>query len=354
MCIVRTTSSIAGQRLGRLVHDEVGALGHDLELVVGDDRGDLDDDVAGRVEPGHLEIHPDEHGRRVLHVVVATRARRARAPRRPGRAPRPRPRPARLRQAGRRRPRPRRPRGRRASRRAAAEPWSPPASRSRSPRATPGSCSPAAGWPCATASPASTRRASSTRLPRRAQGAAGEPRPHRGLRGRTAATASPSSWCRPWPRVAWAAGGGAAGLRAGRRRVRPHRQVARAGRVPIRSCPTRRSGTVGSRRRLGGRRAALGEGVGGAVVGLVRPPPPPRRHHERPRRGTGPDLRRAPALRRPGARRARPPRAAADAAPLRRRAGRRPRCHLGLRRAAAAGPSPGPVRPLRRAPARPW
>ena len=31
------------------------------QVVVGDDRGDLDDHVAGVVEPGHLEIHPDQH-----------------------------------------------------------------------------------------------------------------------------------------------------------------------------------------------------------------------------------------------------------------------------------------------------
>ena len=35
----------------RLVHDEVGALGHDLQLVVGDERGDLDDDVAAGSSP---------------------------------------------------------------------------------------------------------------------------------------------------------------------------------------------------------------------------------------------------------------------------------------------------------------
>ena len=45
------------------VDDEVGALGDDPQLVVGDDRGDLDDAVAGVVEPGHLEIHPHEHAR---------------------------------------------------------------------------------------------------------------------------------------------------------------------------------------------------------------------------------------------------------------------------------------------------
>ena len=51
-----------GQRLVGLVDDEVGALGHDGEVVVGDEGGDLDDDVAGRVEAGHLEVHPHQHG----------------------------------------------------------------------------------------------------------------------------------------------------------------------------------------------------------------------------------------------------------------------------------------------------
>ena len=33
-----------------------------VEVVVGDERGDLDDHVLGRVEPGHLEVHPHQHG----------------------------------------------------------------------------------------------------------------------------------------------------------------------------------------------------------------------------------------------------------------------------------------------------
>ena len=51
----------AGQHIGRLVDDEVGTLGDDLEVVVGDEGGDLDDDVVGRVESGHLEVHPSQH-----------------------------------------------------------------------------------------------------------------------------------------------------------------------------------------------------------------------------------------------------------------------------------------------------
>jgi hypothetical protein len=51
------------QHLVGLVHDEVGPLGDDLQVVVGHERGDLHDDVAGVVQPRHLEIHPHEHER---------------------------------------------------------------------------------------------------------------------------------------------------------------------------------------------------------------------------------------------------------------------------------------------------
>jgi dUTP pyrophosphatase len=49
------------QRLRGLVHGDVGTLGHDPELVVGDERGQLEDDVAQGIEPGHLEVHPHQH-----------------------------------------------------------------------------------------------------------------------------------------------------------------------------------------------------------------------------------------------------------------------------------------------------
>ena len=32
-----------------------------FQVVVGDQRGDLDDDVSLDVQPGHLEIHPYQH-----------------------------------------------------------------------------------------------------------------------------------------------------------------------------------------------------------------------------------------------------------------------------------------------------
>jgi phage replication-related protein YjqB (UPF0714/DUF867 family) len=50
-----------GEHVVVLVHDDVRTLGHDLQLVVGDDGRDLDDDVVEVVETGHLEIHPHEH-----------------------------------------------------------------------------------------------------------------------------------------------------------------------------------------------------------------------------------------------------------------------------------------------------
>src|SRR5690606_4315874 len=65
----------AGQGLGGLVHDEIGALGHDLQLVVGDQGGDLDDHVAAGVEAGHLEVHPHEHAPEASGPPVAARRR---------------------------------------------------------------------------------------------------------------------------------------------------------------------------------------------------------------------------------------------------------------------------------------
>ena len=49
----------------RLVDDEVGTFADHVEVVVGDERGDLDDDVTVRFEAGHLQVHPHEHRRRL-------------------------------------------------------------------------------------------------------------------------------------------------------------------------------------------------------------------------------------------------------------------------------------------------
>ena len=45
-----------------LVDHEIGAFRNDRQLVVGDDRGDLDDHIPVVIQPGHLEIHPHQHG----------------------------------------------------------------------------------------------------------------------------------------------------------------------------------------------------------------------------------------------------------------------------------------------------
>ena len=49
------------QLLRRGVHHQVGALLDELQVVVGDEAGDLDDGVARRIEPRHLEIDPGQH-----------------------------------------------------------------------------------------------------------------------------------------------------------------------------------------------------------------------------------------------------------------------------------------------------
>ena len=50
------------ERSRRRGYDQVGALGDDLQFVIGHQRGDLDDEVSGRVQPGHFQVHPHEHG----------------------------------------------------------------------------------------------------------------------------------------------------------------------------------------------------------------------------------------------------------------------------------------------------
>ena len=51
-----------GEGLGRLVNDEIDAVVLDREVVVGDQSRDLDDHISVRVEAGHLEVHPHQHG----------------------------------------------------------------------------------------------------------------------------------------------------------------------------------------------------------------------------------------------------------------------------------------------------
>ena len=66
VCMVRTKSSMPATSLRRGVHDQVGALFHEGQVVVGDEAGDLDDGVTGRIEPRHLEIDPGQHAAGML------------------------------------------------------------------------------------------------------------------------------------------------------------------------------------------------------------------------------------------------------------------------------------------------
>ena len=61
----------AGEHLVGLVDDEVGPLGDDGPARRRSRRGDLDDDVARVVEPGHLQVHPHEHGRDTTEAATA-------------------------------------------------------------------------------------------------------------------------------------------------------------------------------------------------------------------------------------------------------------------------------------------
>ncbi len=56
-----------------LVDHQVGSLGDDVQVVVGEQRGDLDDDMARRVETGHLQVHPGQHDPR-LYVLTRSSA----------------------------------------------------------------------------------------------------------------------------------------------------------------------------------------------------------------------------------------------------------------------------------------
>jgi hypothetical protein len=61
-----------GEHIVVLVDHEIRTLGDDHEIVVGDQRGDLDDDVGRVIEPRHLQVHPDEHAHprlRPRHVL---------------------------------------------------------------------------------------------------------------------------------------------------------------------------------------------------------------------------------------------------------------------------------------------
>ena len=65
MCMFGDEVVHVGELLVGGMNDEIGALGDELEVVVGEEGGDLDDRVACGVETGHLEVHPGEHRARV-------------------------------------------------------------------------------------------------------------------------------------------------------------------------------------------------------------------------------------------------------------------------------------------------
>ena len=60
MCIVRTKSSISASASGGWCTMRSMPSSTRLEVVVGDERRDLDDHVALDVEAGHLEIEPHQ------------------------------------------------------------------------------------------------------------------------------------------------------------------------------------------------------------------------------------------------------------------------------------------------------
>ena len=49
------------EHIVRLVDGKDRPLGNDLQVVVGDQRGDLQDGVDIRIESGHLHVDPDQH-----------------------------------------------------------------------------------------------------------------------------------------------------------------------------------------------------------------------------------------------------------------------------------------------------
>src|SRR5690606_19225679 len=48
------------QPLLRMANRELRSVGEDVEVAIGDDRGDLQDGVVVRIEPSHFEVDPDQ------------------------------------------------------------------------------------------------------------------------------------------------------------------------------------------------------------------------------------------------------------------------------------------------------
>ena len=51
----------AGQHFVGLVNDEVGAFSDDVQVVIGNESGNFNDDVGFWLEASHFEVHPHQH-----------------------------------------------------------------------------------------------------------------------------------------------------------------------------------------------------------------------------------------------------------------------------------------------------
>ena len=76
VCISVTKSPISAICSGVAWMTRSGPSAIDVEVVVGDQRRDLDDDVTQRFESGHLQIHPHEHESTLLNLSGVRHARR--------------------------------------------------------------------------------------------------------------------------------------------------------------------------------------------------------------------------------------------------------------------------------------
>ena len=48
---------------------QIGALGHDVEVIVGYKCGNFDDDMDVWVQPRHLQVHPNQHFSNLFGVL---------------------------------------------------------------------------------------------------------------------------------------------------------------------------------------------------------------------------------------------------------------------------------------------
>ena len=71
VCMSRTKSSMSASWAAWPTTTRSGPSATTSQVVVGDQGGDLDDDVALRVEAGHLEVHPGQHRARCYREVPA-------------------------------------------------------------------------------------------------------------------------------------------------------------------------------------------------------------------------------------------------------------------------------------------